>query len=1057
MTTTTTGYQTIATGPIRIVSASAGSGKTTRLAAELERFIVDKGVAPERILATTFTKKAAAELVERGRRVLLKRGDLAAADRFRAARIGTVNAVAGRIVADFAFDCGISPELVVFDESRAQDTFRRCLQEVVTQDDLDVVAGLESRFAAFAWVELVSDVVARARTNGLDANGLSASAARSESELLAMLPAATAGLETQLAAAATSAVSALRERREAGDTTKLTDAALERVERAVSKLTRGRPLSWAEWTQLASLSPAKKSQTAVAPLSEVAARVLEHPGFRDDLCQSIRLVFSLASRALHTYQRHKARRHAIDFIDQEAMALELLRRPDAKAALQGEIDVVLVDEFQDTSPLQLALFLELSRIAPESIWVGDPKQAIYGFRGADPELMEQAVGALLGGAVPEALTRSYRSRAPLVALTNRLFVPAFEADGVPKVLVELDAADVDDARLGPVCERWRLSTRTREQDAAAVARCTMELLSDASVLVRGNDGPRRAGLGDVAILCMTRDMCAMVARCLAALGIRNVVARTGLLRTEEGQVLSAALRLWADPRDALARAELARVLVYPTDAGTFLNEALIAAGDAPFSTTEPVRAVLEARDQQRHAGPLDAFDAVCRALRIDDICAQLGSASARLANVDAFRAHVVRFVEECAHTGHARAVATLAPWLNALAVDDGDTQAPPADDDAVTVATWHGSKGLEWPVVVLAETDRERAPAVLGVHVVRDDAAAFSLSDPLAGRHVRFWPNPFSEATKLTPFHAMLGQHPATARAEHESGRQRLRLLYVGWTRARDRVVLAGRSPLPGGLYGFFAAAGFDEPKLIEASGTETQQRIGRARWAGVDVDVVLRGADGNIGVLRRTPLPVDVEDLQHDPVVWPPATRTPSSAKVVGVVVDEVVIGPAMLAASVTEPDAFGTAVHAWFGAEAPDDDDDAVEMAAGLLRGFDVAGVSAVELVACRRRLDAALAVRWPGARARREVPFSFMDAAGTTMRGSMDVLLDTADGFVVVDHKVMLGEVARVRRDAPAYAGQLQAYADAVALISGRPVLSTWLHLPLQGLLLEVRSTP
>jgi ATP-dependent exoDNAse (exonuclease V) beta subunit len=533
------------------------------------------------------------------------------------------------------------------------------------------------------------------------------------------------------------------------------------------------------------------------------------------------------------------------------------------------------------------------------------------------------------------------------------------------------------------------------------------------------------------------------------------------LRTEEGQLLSAALRLWADPRDALARAELARVLVYPTDAGAFLNDALSAAGDEPFATAEPVRAVLEARAQQRHAGPLDAFDAVCRALRIDEVCAQLGAASARLANVDAFRAHVVRFVEECAHTGHARTVTTLAPWLSALATDDGDTQAPPADD-AVTVTTWHGSKGLEWPVVVLTETDHERPPAVLGVHVVRDHAAAFSLEDPLAGRHVRFWPNPFSDATRHTPFHAMLAQHPVTTQAEHERDRQRLRLLYVGWTRARDRVVLAGRSALPAGLYERFSPGGLEEPKLQDATTTATTQRLGRARWGGVDVDVVMRGADGSIGVLRRTPLPVEVEDLRPAEGVWPPATRVPSSAEGQGVIVDEVVVGAPLAGMvgllSMHPPDVLGTAVHAWFGAEAPecddDDDDDAVEMAAGLLRAVDGAGFAA-ELVACRRRFEASLATRWPDGRVRREVPFSFIDDVGTTTRGAIDVLVETAAGYVIVDHKVLFGDVSRARRDAAGYAGQLQAYANAIVRLTGRPVLSTWIHLPLHGLLLEVQS--
>ncbi|MFX6035901.1 UvrD-helicase domain-containing protein, partial [Acinetobacter baumannii] len=79
---------------------------------------------------------------------------------------------------------------------------------------------------------------------------------------------------------------------------------------------------------------------------------------------------------------------AVDFSDQEVLLLSVLRdTEEVRAALAGELDLVMVDEFQDTSPLQLALFVELAKLAKRSVWVGDPKQAIYGFRGTDARLI----------------------------------------------------------------------------------------------------------------------------------------------------------------------------------------------------------------------------------------------------------------------------------------------------------------------------------------------------------------------------------------------------------------------------------------------------------------------------------------------------------------------------------------------------------------------------------------------------------------------------------------------------------------------------------------------
>ncbi len=68
--------------------------------------------------------------------------------------------------------------------------------------------------------------------------------------------------------------------------------------------------------------------------------------------------------------------------------------PTAKERLSAEVDLLLVDEFQDTNPMQLALFMKLARLAREVVFVGDVKQAIFGFRGSDPELVRGTLDAL---------------------------------------------------------------------------------------------------------------------------------------------------------------------------------------------------------------------------------------------------------------------------------------------------------------------------------------------------------------------------------------------------------------------------------------------------------------------------------------------------------------------------------------------------------------------------------------------------------------------------------------------------------------------------------------
>ena len=81
--------------------------------------------------------------------------------------------------------------------------------------------------------------------------------------------------------------------------------------------------------------------------------------------------------------------------------------------MRDELKLIIVDEFQDTSPLQLKLFLKLDELAGDSIWVGDPKQSIYGFRGADPILMASLLEEIKIS--PDDIQKySYRSREDLV-------------------------------------------------------------------------------------------------------------------------------------------------------------------------------------------------------------------------------------------------------------------------------------------------------------------------------------------------------------------------------------------------------------------------------------------------------------------------------------------------------------------------------------------------------------------------------------------------------------------------------------------------------------------
>ena len=379
---------------LRFISAGAGSGKTHRLTEELERALAAGDVTPAGVVGTTFTVKAASELGDRVRKRLIEGGRPLLAEQMSQALVGTVHSVCARLLARFAFELGLSPELSVASVEDGKRLFNQALDEVLDPDPVREMNLLAERLGTIdfrrgtSWEDHVRKIAGEARSNDINPMALQEMGRESADRFLGYFP------EPDCDDEATGALLAVAEEALASidlvyDDTRGTRVYVDLLQMVVAALKRD-ACPWWRWISLSKNLPTKKSEVAALPVMAAASCYDRHGGFQRDIRSYIEGVFAIAGKAIDRFQELKTERGLVDYDDMEQLALRALDNSAVAERLDEEVDLLLVDEFQDTNPMQLALFMKLARFARGAIFVGDVKQAIFGFRGADPELVHRA-------------------------------------------------------------------------------------------------------------------------------------------------------------------------------------------------------------------------------------------------------------------------------------------------------------------------------------------------------------------------------------------------------------------------------------------------------------------------------------------------------------------------------------------------------------------------------------------------------------------------------------------------------------------------------------------
>jgi exodeoxyribonuclease-5 len=833
-----------------LVEAGAGSGKTAIMAGRVA-LMLSEGIAPKAIAAVTFTELAASELIIRVREFVgeLNAGRIPAelhvalpnglADRHRRnlavasetideITCSTIHGFCQRLIKPYPVEANIDPGAAVMDRNQSDlafvETTETWLREELAGDGGSLLAEMVIREPGET-VDLIHTILRHLRGRRV---------------MTVDEPSALAPLLSAFRQAADDFSAFVRDATaDEPETAAITARFSEMAEDVAFALTAEAPVDlvrlliarphpdlctatgsfraykkkgkWGEAAKRVGLSKADgdrlnaAAETYNANCCETWTRLLKAVAARV-LADLVRLVQPVMDR-FRDYKRTAA---LLDFDDLIFSARDLLRdHEDVRHALAARFAHVLVDEFQDTDLLQTEIFWRLCGeppavggadwtafcIRPGALFlVGDPKQAIYRFRGADVAAYIQAREAFLAQS-PESvlpISTNFRSCAPILKYVNERFGTLLSVEnGQPGFtpldpfhperdeglcVAALDVAVADENGNASAEQR-------RDGEAEAVADMCARLIGSDAILDRRTNERRPCRPGDIALLAPTGSDLWRYEEALERRGIPvSTQAGKGLFRRQEIQDLIAITRVLADRRDTLALGALLRGplvglseeelldIVWALPRSETIPDALprLDLGVDPEHLSHPLARDMIGRLQvlRRRINSTTPYDLLSQAvdvLRMRPILLERhrGQAERALANVDLYlslsRSFAVRGLRAFAET-------MTAAWTDETRAIEGR---PDAQEEAVALYTMHAAKGLEWPIVVPINTMTQ---IMVPENAVTDRASGHFYC-PVFG-------------VKPT------GYETARDAEKTELDRERIRLWYVAATRARELLVL---------------------------------------------------------------------------------------------------------------------------------------------------------------------------------------------------------------------------------------------------------------------------
>ncbi len=1050
------------------VEAGAGTGKTTALVARIVALVTDGSAALGQIAAITFTDAAAAELRDRVRLAFELAADddsdpvardrcTAALDDLDDAALTTLHAFAQRILAEHPLAAGLPPRFEVLDAVASADDYEQAAREF---------------FDTLLADDQLAPTLQRARTLGIRLPHLRAVAAGLHESWdrvpdVDRPPPVLPPVATPAVLAAADALVALQAHCTADDDRLCADlddlradlpvlrAAVDPLDRIdalaalhVPRATLGRKGNWSCDVEIV------RAQVRAVAAAHTAALVEQ----RRAVIAALTPHFCRFARADAIRRRHEGR---LGFHDLLVLARDVVRdNGSVRAALRRRYRHVLVDEFQDTDPLQVELVELLGADAgdggaPRLFFVGDPKQSIYRFRRADLGAYERVRTTCPDGRV--ALVENFRSDPGIIDFVNAAFAallgpgePGLQAQHAPLVAARepLPGASTTVHVFGEALAVPAAEIRRRE--AEAVAAVAQRIVAEGwPVLDRASMRTRPARLGDIALLLPTRTALPAIERALQTRDLSaRIESRSLVFASAEVRDLVSILGAIDDPTDEVAVVAALRTpafgcrdreLLAWRDGGGSWDYRRPAPPGPPGAVVEAMHALADLHQRGRWTSVADLLDAIVGERGLRELAVAHRRPRDRWRRTHYLLDQARAWDEQPGHTRRG--------FLEWVQLQD-DEQArinehlvSEPDDDALRILTVHGAKGLEFPIVVVAGLSappQHVAPPVLFT---------------AAGPEISLGPQ--SSGNRSPGYEAGIESERAGDDAE------RVRTLYVALTRARDHLVVSvARKETRGNGNPTTASLATRLSSVLEAAG-RVLPTLAEAE-AGAGVHPPTTDATGNAApdpTSPLTPAALDAWTAARADVLARAARPASISATAIAAARHELAAGAEgrlpgfdadarfeTLAEPRTETHtgtevveewrrgrgatAVGRAVHALLQhaeLDAPERLDPTAAAAHAIAEGV---GDLAPEVATLARSIAASPAVQAAtSARHWREVPLT-ATIEGRVVEGFVDLLAETPSGFLVIDYKTdHTVSTADRTRLAEEYAPQMAAYALAL----------------------------